>query len=143
MTHASDVGATLEHQIGPRGRLVIRQGSVDITIRGVGGDRVKIESEDADDLGQSFSVETGEGFVELRQIEKLGFGIFGRGESAELDIEVPHGATVSIEAQSADIHASDLSGHKSFRTASGELTLERMAGPVEIETVSGDVAIEG
>jgi Toastrack DUF4097 len=144
MTHATkDTGATIDHQIGPRGRFTLRQASGEVTIRGVEGDRVRVRADDEKALRERFSIETGKDSLTIRQTEKLGFGIFGRGESVELDIEVPHGATVSIETQSGDIEASDLSGTKAFRTASGEVVLRRLSGEVEVETVSGDVEIDG
>ena len=139
----SNETAMIDHQIGPRGRFTLRQASGEITVRGVEGDRVRVTADDEKAFRERFSVEAGNGLLEIRQNEKLGFGIFGRGESVELSVEVPHGATVSIETQSGDITASDLSGIKAFRTASGEVVLKRLAGTVEVETVSGDLEIEG
>ncbi len=135
--------ATIDHQIGARGRFVLRQASGEVSIRGVEGDRVRVEADDEKAFRERYSIEAGDGSLEIRQSEKLGFGIFGRGESVDLAIEVPHGATVSIETQSGDIEASDLSGSKAFRTASGEVALQRLSGTVEVETVSGDLEIEG
>jgi hypothetical protein len=145
MTTNTTAGTTLEHRIGPRGRFTLRQSSGEIAVRGVEGDTVRVRSLDDRALSDLFSVEAGEGVVALRQIERIGIGLGGssRREGAELAIEVPHGATVTIDAQSADIQATDLSGTKSFRTASGDIELSRLAGPVEIETVSGDIELEG
>ena len=106
----------------------------------------ELVSRSADDPKQfkdRYTIEADETSLEIRQNEKLGFGIFGRGESVDLEIEVPHGANVVIETQSGDISASDLSGSKAFRTASGEIVLQRLSGAVEVETVSGDLEIEG
>ena len=134
---------TIEHEIGPRGRLVVRQASGEVSIRGVEGGQVRVEADDEEAFSERYTVETGKDSLEIRQIEKLGFGIFGRGNSVDLAIEVPHGANVSIETQSGDIEASDLSGAKSFRTASGEVVLQRLSGALDVETVSGDLEIEG
>ena len=38
---------------------------------------------------------------------------------------------------------SDLSGVKRFRTASGEVSLKRLAGIVDVETVSGEIELDG
>jgi DUF4097 and DUF4098 domain-containing protein YvlB len=143
MTTVSDTGATIDQQIGPRGRVTLRQTSGEITIRGVEGDRVRVHADDEKAFRERFSIEPGKDSLDVNQNERLGFGIFGRGESVDLSVEVPHGATVMIETQSGDITASDLSGSKSFRTASGEVILRRLAGPIEVETVSGDLEIEG
>jgi hypothetical protein len=143
MTTINDAGAAVDHQIGPRGRFTLGQTSGEVTVRGVEGDRVRVHADDEKAFRDRFSIVADEGSLNIHQTEKLGFGIFGRGESVDVTVEVPHGATVSIETQSGDISASDLSGVKTFRTASGEVVLKRLAGAVEVETVSGDLEIEG
>lgn len=140
---AQGAGTALEHKIGPRGRFVLRFASGEVAVRGVEGDTARVRSLDEGSLADLFTIETGDDHLELRQIEKFGLGIFGRGQSAELDVEVPHGANVTIDTASADIEASDLSGAKRFRTASGEVSLNRLAGPVDVETVSGEIEIDG
>jgi len=136
-------GTSVEQQIGPRGRFVLRFASGAVAIRGVEGDTARVRSLDERSLAEMFTIDTGDGHLELRQVEKISLGIFGRGHSAELDVEVPHGASVSIETASADIEARDLSGTKRFRTASGEVELNRLAGPIDVETVSGEIGVEG
>jgi DUF4097 and DUF4098 domain-containing protein YvlB len=145
MTTTSSPGLTLDHQIGPRGRFTLYQASGEIAIRGVEGDRVRVRSLNGRSLSEHFTIESGDDFVELRQVEKfsLGFSITGSRGSAELEIEVPHGAAIKIESQSGDIVASDLDGSKSFRSASGEVKLTRLSGAVEVETVSGEIEIDG
>ena len=138
-----DTETAIDHQVGPRGRFVLRQASGEVSIRGVEGDRIRVRTDDDEAFRERFSIETGKDSVEIRQTEKLGFGIFGRGEGVDIEVEVPHGATVSIETQSGDIEAYDLSGTKAFRSASGEIVLSRLSGAVEVETVSGDLEIEG
>lgn len=133
----------LDHRIGPRGRFVLRFASGEVAIRGVEGDTARVRSLDDRSLSDLFAIVTGDDHLELRQVEKLGLGIFGRGHSAELDVEVPHGADVTVETASADIDARDLSGAKKFRSASGEVSLNRLAGPVDVETVSGEIDIDG
>lgn len=146
MTRTDERVASIQHTIGPRGRFTLRQASGEVTLRGVEGDTVRVRSLDGDRaLTEDFQIETGEGFLELRQHEKFGLGVklFSRGESPEVEVEVPHGATISVETASAEVQASDLSGTKRFRTASGELQLRRFAGALNAETVSGDVEIDG
>ena len=145
MSKATATGTTLEHRIGPRGRFSLRQASGDILIRGVEGDTVRVKCLDDKALADIFDVEVGDDRVELNQRGgfDIGMRLFSRGSGADLKIEVPHGATVSVDTGSADIDASDLSGSKSFRTASGEVTLNRLAGRVDVETVSGEIEIDG
>jgi DUF4097 and DUF4098 domain-containing protein YvlB len=145
MTNTSAT-TSIEHAIGPRGRFTLRQASGEISIKGVEGGTARVRSRDGDrSLDDQFNVETGDGFLELRQRDQFSIGklMFKGGGSPELEIEVPHGATVSVEAASAEIHASDLDGTKRFRTASGELRLTRLAGALEAETVSGDIDLDG
>lgn len=145
MSKAAGIGASLEYRVGLRGRFSLRQASGDVTIHGVEGDTVRVRSFDDKALSDLFDVEVGDGGVELRQRGgfEIGRRTLGGSSGADLNVEVPHGASVSIDTGSADISASDLSGAKSFRSASGEVTLTRLAGAVEVETVSGEVEIEG
>jgi DUF4097 and DUF4098 domain-containing protein YvlB len=141
----TQLGSSIEHRIGPRGRLTLRQASGEITIQGVEGDTARVRSRDDKALAELFEIETGDDFLELRQPDTIGlaFKMFRKGGSPEIEVEVPHGATVSIDSASADLEASDLSGAKRFRTASGDMRLARLAGAVQIETVSGDVELDG
>ena len=145
MTRTDDQATTLEHVIGPRGRFTLRQASGEITIRGVEGDTVRVRSLDDEGLRDQFTVETGDGFLELRQRNQFSLGklTLRIGASPEIAVEVPHGATISVESASAEVTASDLDGEKRFRTASGELALSRLAGPLDAETVSGDIDLDG
>ena len=145
MSRATATGTTLEHRIGPRGHFSLRQASGDISIRGVEGDVVRVHSADDRSLSDQFDIVLDDDRVALDQRGGLDIGmrLFSRGSSAELKVEVPHGATVSIATGSADIRASDLSGGKSFQTASGEVTLLRLAGGLDVETVSGEIEIDG
>jgi hypothetical protein len=144
MTKTADgAGTALEHRIGPRGRFVLKFASGEVAVRGVEGDTARVRSLDDRALSDLFAIQTGDDHLELRQAEKFGLGIFGRGQSAELDVEVPHGSSVTIETASADIDARDLSGAKRFRTASGEVSLNRLAGGVDVETVSGEIDLDG
>ena len=144
MTHATDSTTSISEQIGPRGRFSLRQASGEITIRGVEGGVARVRSLDDRALGDIFDIEIGEGRLELRQKERFGLGLkMFRSESAELEIVVPHGATVAVDSASADIEVSDLDGVKQVRTASGDVQLRRLAGPLEVQTVSGDIDLEG
>jgi hypothetical protein len=144
MSKTAEKSATaLEHRIGPRGRFVLRLASGEIDIRGVEGDTARVRSMDDRALADVFEIETGSDRLELRQSERFGLGIFGKNHSADLQVEVPHGANVILETASADIRARDLSGEKRFRTASGEVALNRLAGGIDVETVSGEIDVDG
>jgi hypothetical protein len=144
MTRTTDPTTSLSQQIGPRGRFSLRQASGEITVKGVEGDVARVRSLDDRPLADIFDIDLGDGRLELRQKERFGLGLkMFHGSSAELEIEVPHGARVSIDSASAEIEVSDLDGEKQFRTASGDVKLRRLAGQVEVQTVSGDIDLEG
>ena len=56
-------------------------------------------------------------------------------------MDLPRGATVVIEAGSADIEADGLAGDQRYRTASGDMTLRAVSGRIAVDVVSGDVDI--
>jgi len=145
MSKTTSIGTTLEHRIGPRGRFSLRQASGDIVIRGVEGDTVRVQSLDDKPLSEIFDIDLGDDRVDVHQRGgfDMGMRLFSRGSGTDLRIEVPHGAAISVDTGSADIDASDLSGSKAFRTASGEVRLSRFAGSVEVETVSGEIEVDG
>src|SRR5207244_2560835 len=125
MSKTTSLETTFEQRIGPRGRFSLRQASGDVQIRGIEGDTVRVKSIDDRRLSDVFDIEVGDDRVELRQRDGLdaGMRLLRRGSGGDLRIEVPHGAAVAIDTGSADIEATDLSGAKRFRTASGEVSL--------------------
>src|SRR5262245_33127643 len=88
---------TLEHQIGPRGKFTIRVASGEVSVRGVEGDRVRVGVDNQQTFAKAFSVEPSNGSLEIRQQERFGFNPFGRGDSVDFEIEVPHGARVEVQ----------------------------------------------
>ena len=65
----------------------------------------------------------------------------GRSHTPDVEVDLPRGATVVIEAGSADIEADGLAGDQRYRTASGDMTLRAVSGRVAVDAVSGDVDI--
>jgi Putative adhesin len=120
-----------EHTIGRDGLLVVRLTDGDARLTGVDGDRVTIRSDESGDL-DGFVLERGE-----RSLEISTQGV----DSADLDIDVPAGATVILEARSADVTVSNLMGDVRLKTASGDLTLRGVGGTLTVEAVSGDLEI--
>jgi hypothetical protein len=141
---AVDPTTSISQQIGPRGRFTLRLASGEVEVRGVEGDVARVRSLDDRPLAELFDIDLGDGRLELRQKERFGFGLkMFRNDAPELEVEVPHGARVSIDSASADLEISDLDGEKQFRTASGDVQLRRLAGQLEVQTVSGDIDLEG
>jgi hypothetical protein len=147
MTASVNTGSQLEHPIGPTGRFVLRVPSGEITIHGTDGDVARVREVGGRVLGERFDIVTGEGSLEVVAKQRFGITIgigslsFG-GSSPELEIDVPRGATVTVETASADVLAHGLVGPKRFRTASGDLTLDAVGGELELDAVSGDTRVE-
>jgi Putative adhesin len=120
-----------EHTIGRDGLLVLRLTDGDARLTGVDGDRVTVRSMDRESV-DGFVMERGE-----RSLEITTQGA----DSADLDIELPSGATVILETRSADVTVANLSGDVRLTTASGDLTVRRSSGTLTAEAVSGDVEI--
>jgi hypothetical protein len=120
-----------EHTIGRDGLLVLRLTDGDARLTGVDGDRVTIRSDEGEDLG-GFVVERGERSLEIST---------QGADSADLDIDVPSGATVILAARSADVVVANLTGDVRLTTTSGDLTVRGVSGTLTAEAVSGDLEI--
>ncbi len=123
--------AVHEHTIGRDGLLLVRLTDGDARLTGVDGDRVRVRTADGEPL---------EGFLINRGERSLEVTTQGAG-SADLDIEVPAGATVILEARSADVTVKNLSGDVRLTTASGDLAVRNVSGTLAAEAVSGDLEI--
>jgi hypothetical protein len=147
MTADTNVGAEIRHTIGANGRFVLRCPNGDVRITGTDGDQAVVRERNGRDLSDRFEIGTGDGVLELVTKQRFGITIsidnhvWGRG-TPNLEVEVPRAADVSVHTASADIVATDLLGRKDFRTASGDLSLDRTGGRLELDAVSGDVNIQ-
>jgi hypothetical protein len=142
-----DTASELQHQIGATGRLIVHFPSGEATIRGTDSDTVRIQDHTGRPLADRFEIAAGDGSLELmpRQRLGLGFGIAGLSfgsSSAELEIDVPRGASVSVDTASGDVEVRGLFGPKHFRSASGDVTLQAVGGDLDVQTVSGDIEID-
>lgn len=136
---------TLEHMIGTTGQFHLRQLSGSIEIHGVGGDRVHVREKSGKSLADIFRIDAGDGILSLTAPDRGGidlvvFGI-GRRSSVNLEVEVPRGASMTIESASAGLDMTGLLGRTAIRTASGDIDVTEFSGTLELETVSGDVQV--
>jgi putative adhesin len=135
----------LEHVIGATGELSLRVHAGELEIHAADGDAVRIRDLDGRDLHERFSIEAADGRLVIRPRDGflvdvgLVFGGFGRG--VRLAVEAPSGARLRIDSASAEIHAKGFRGDQRYRTASGAIELDDVAGGIGVEAVSGDVAI--
>ena len=142
MTTTNDAAQTFEHVIGERGRLAIHLASAEIRLVGIDGDRVVVRTPSGRPLTDRISIEPADDGLTIR--ERDGHGIsFGRGRRvAQLAIDVPRGAEVSVAMASGWLDALDLTGEQRYRATSSETRLRGVAGDIELSTVSGDATIE-
>src|SRR5450759_4875535 len=137
-----------EHDIGPRGSVVVGVGSNDVRVRGVDGTVVRLVAPAADH--PAIEVSTGPGSYEIhlgRAIRGLGFGFrFGsRGVcglevgGGTVELEVPHDARLEISAGSGDVSVRDVTGSVAVRTVSGDVSLRGGGGELRMEGASGNL----
>ena len=133
---------SVEHAIGAEGLFVLQLGSGDVRVRGIDGDVARVEDRHGNPIVDDFDIETGEGSLAVRARKGLRIRVgSGRHETPDLDVRVPHRATIVVEAASSDIEAEDLDGDQRFQTSSGDIELMRVSGTVSIEAASGDVEL--
>lgn len=138
---ATTTGASLDHAIGPNGLLSIRLRDGRARLRAVDGGSLRIRDRHSRDLADMFAIELGDGSASFRADKRSGGGWHGGGHSPDVEIDLPRGATVVIEAGSADIEADGLTGDQRYRTASGDITLRAVSGRVAVDAVSGEIDI--
>jgi DUF4097 and DUF4098 domain-containing protein YvlB len=138
-TH-SDV---LDHGLGSTGEFVLSLPSGEIRITGHDADGVRVREVDGRAISDLFEIhgDATRLTMRLRDDRIHGRHAGPRGE-ANLEIEVPRSARVTVDAGSADITGAGLIGRQRFKTASGDIQLTAAGGPIEIEAVSGDVRID-
>ena len=139
--------AKLQHQIGRSGRFALRLPAGSVSIAAVDGDVASVRALDGRPLEERFDITKGDGSLELVVRNRLGITLAIRdfsigGGSAELVVELPRGTRVAIDTASADVSVTGIAGPGRYRTASGDLILQDVAGNLEVEGVSADVRIE-
>ena len=139
----------LEHEIGPTGLVAIRLHGSDIRVRAVDGSMVRV-NDTTGTLARSVRVERGPGSlsleagrglsVSLGSLGSIGLGVGRR--APNLEIEVPRHATLVLETASGGVTVDGLAGDQRYRTASGQVLLRDVCGPLTLEVVSSDVDIQ-
>ena len=133
---------TLDLALAATGEFHLSLPSGDIRIQGHDEETVLLRELDGQALDELFDIESQHNRLVVRAREHLRIGRQGDSTDARLRIELPRGATVSVDAASADIVAIGLVGRQRFKTASGDIRLTEAAGTIAIEAVSGDIRID-
>jgi hypothetical protein len=144
MTRDTATPATIEHRIGPTGRLSIKVADWDLVLAPSPDDVARVRGADGQALPDDLEVERGTDSLSIRQPSRfpgVGFVLGAQAGGRRLAIEVPAHAAVNVESASGDIAANGLRGDQHLRTASGYLRLDAAAGDVTTETVSGDISV--
>jgi putative adhesin len=129
----------------PDGEVRISLASGELFLRGVDSDVVRIRSLDDRAVDETVEVVVGEAQLDIRAVSeteiRIGPITIGGQGSADIEVEVPRGATVLAKTASGDIQASGLTGETRFATASGDVKVDDISGRVRFESMSGDVGI--
>lgn len=147
MTGIATDAAELQHPIGRSGRFALRLPAGEVSITAVDGNVAKVRDLGGRSLADRFDIAATDGSLELTVRNRLGItlaiGDFSiGGGSAELAVELPRGTRVAIDTASADVSVTGITGPGRYRTASGDLILQDVAGNLEVEGVSADIRIE-
>jgi hypothetical protein len=151
----------IEHEIGTTGRFALRLTTPDAHLTAVDGGkavvRIKFElraasEEQADELFERlrFTLREADGVLEVMEPRRDESGIgaivrlLGAGSSrvqASVRAEVPRGAALAYDGVSADLTSSGFRGAQQYRTVSGDLVLDDVAGDLHVRGVSSDISI--
>lgn len=146
---STPTATVLEHEIGPTGLVAIRLHASDIRVLAVDGSVARVHDLTGT-LERSARVECGPGSLSLQadrglslslgSLGSIGLGLGRR--MPNLEIEVPRHATLVLETASGDVTVEGMAGDQRYRTASGQVHLRDVCGPLALEVVSGDVDIQ-
>ena len=142
-------GSSLEHTIGSDGLLVLRLRDGEVRLRATDGEAVHVRDVNGHDLNDMFAIAAAAGSLSLTSGRGLEIVIGPRSvrrghgrHTPELEIEMPRGAALVLEAASGDVQAEGLVGDQRYRTASGDVALSAVSGKVTVEVVSGDIGVD-
>jgi hypothetical protein len=131
----------LEHAVGPDGLVVIRSASGDVRVRGIPGDTVRVRADGPTELA-GLVMARGEHSLEIGRAPGADAnGTHTSGESTDLEIDIPAAASVVIDVASADIEVRGMIGDQRYRSSSGDLLIDEVAGQVTAEAMSGDIEV--
>ncbi len=135
-----------ELPLAPGGELDLRLGSNRLHLRTTDGDRVVIRGRTDHDLERDLEIQSGDGWIRVTDGPvgslRLGPLTVRSGHVPDLDIEVPRSVRISVRTLSGDIEAVGIAGPSRWRTASGSIRVGAEAGPLSIDSVSGDAYLD-
>ncbi len=133
---------TREVRLDAGGEVEILVTATNVRLRGVDGDTVAVSTRDGEPVDEEVVIEATPGRVRIRDGEsglRIGPLRIGSRGGADLDIDVPRAARLTLRTLSGDVHAVGIAGPSHWASASGDLRLDVTGGPVAAESMSGDV----
>jgi hypothetical protein len=134
----------IRHDIGADGTLALRSLSGSVKLTGSdGSEAVVIARATGGGRLPELIVERGPHRL-LVEPPRVGLSIL-RGNDVEIDFDItlPRGARIDLKSVSADVTGSDLVGEQNYKSVSGHLYLNSPAGRLTVQTVSGDIRLDG
>lgn len=123
----------------PEGRVYIENMAGDIVVTGWDRTEVELIAEPGRHV-EDVRVEARNGRVEIEVInDRSGKRVDG----TDLNVRVPAGSRVAVEAVSADIEIMGVRGELRIATVSGDVVAEVFGGRSDLSTTSGDVVVSG
>lgn len=143
---ARPADAVRELALEPGGLVELLLTANDVRIRAADGDRVVVRARSGRGLDDDITIETSPGHVRIRDGGTAEFRlgpIRVRSHGAvDLDVDIPRTARVGARTLSGDVDASGIGGESRWSTASGDLRIRVDAGPVSLDSMSGDLLLE-
>jgi hypothetical protein len=134
-----------ELPLEPGGTVEIQLSSSDVRIRGTDADRVVVRTRAGEAIDAEIRIDAGPRLVRILDGDggfRIGpLRVRTRG-SADLDIELPRTAAVSLRTMSGDVVADGIGGPSRWASASGDLHVTVDGGPVAMDSMSGDAILE-
>jgi hypothetical protein len=135
-----------ELPLAPGGRVEILLTANELRLQGTDADQVVVRTRGGRAIDDAVTIEAAPDLVRVRDgagdALRIGPLSISSRHPEDLDIDVPRTAQVKVRTLSGDVEATRIGGESRWATASGELHLRVDAGPVSIETLSGDVTLD-
>lgn len=116
-------------------RIVFENLSGEILVRVWDRDEVEVRGDDDE---MAVTVRRSGGTVRIGRDDRK-----GRRHSVEVSVRVPAWADLDISGNSLDVSIEDVAGRLDVYTVDGDVWIENAAGPVDVRTIEGEIDIVG
>ena len=122
--------AEIRHHIGANGSFNLNNVSGDVRLHGVDGDEVVVRArwDRGGDQPLPLVVRRSASSLSVEMDDKQGWFSFRNRGGIDFDVSVPSGARIEVQAVSSDIKADGLTGDQSYKTVSGDLSIDGAGG---------------